>query len=66
MWLKKIRNYGMETNRIETYSSQLGYNDPEVDAFIESGFSTLTNVNFDPGEFLNLAVKAGEMNIKTM
>ncbi len=49
------------------HARELGYSDPEVDAFIEKGFfSTLTNVNFDPAEFLNLAVKAGEMNIRTM
>jgi hydroxylamine reductase len=49
------------------HARELGYTDPEVDAFIEKAFfSTLTNVNFDPQEFLNLAVKAGEMNIKTM
>jgi hydroxylamine reductase len=49
------------------HARELGYTDPEVDAFIERGFfATLTNVNFDPQEFLNLAVKAGEMNIKTM
>jgi hydroxylamine reductase len=49
------------------HARELGYTDPAVDAFIEKGFcSTLTNVNFDPGEFLNLAVKAGEMNIRTM
>ena len=49
------------------HARELGYSDPEVDAFIERGFfSTLTNVNFDPQEFLRLAVQAGEMNIKTM
>ena len=49
------------------HARELGYTDPEIDAFIERGFfSTLTNVNFDPQEFLNLAVRAGEMNIKTM
>lgn len=49
------------------HARELGYTDPEVDAFIERGFfSTLTNVNFDPAEFLNLAEKAGEMNIRTM
>ena len=49
------------------HARELGYTDTEVDAFIERGFfSTLTNVNFDPAEFLNLAVKAGEMNIRTM
>ncbi len=35
------------------HARELGYTDPEVDAFIERGFfSTLTNVNFDPQEFL--------------
>ena len=49
------------------HARELGYSDPEVDAFIERGFfSTLTNVNFDPEEFLRLAVQAGEMNIRTM
>lgn len=49
------------------HARELGYFDPEVDAFIERGFfSTLTNVNFDPQEFLRLAVVAGEMNIRTM
>jgi hydroxylamine reductase len=49
------------------HARELGYTDPEVDAFIERAFfSTLTNVNFDPAEFLNLAVEAGEMNIRTM
>jgi hydroxylamine reductase len=49
------------------HARELGYTDPEIDAFIERGFfSTLTNVNFDPQEFLHLAVRAGEMNIKTM
>lgn len=49
------------------HARELGYTDPEVDAFIESAFfSTLTNVNFDPQEYINLALKAGEMNIRTM
>lgn len=49
------------------HARELGYTDPEVDAFIERGFfSTLTNVNFDPESFLKLAVEAGEMNIRTM
>jgi hydroxylamine reductase len=49
------------------HARELGYTDPEVDAFIERAFfSTLTNVNFDPQEYINLALKAGEMNIRTM
>lgn len=49
------------------HARELGYTDPEVDAFLERGFySTLTNVNFDAMEFIKLALEAGEMNIKTM
>ena len=49
------------------HARELGYTDPEVDAFMERGFySTLTNVNIDVPELINLALEAGEMNIKTM
>ena len=49
------------------HARELGYTDPEVDGFLERGFySTLTNVNQDVGEFVKLALEAGEMNIKTM
>jgi hydroxylamine reductase len=49
------------------HARELGYTDDEVDAFIERGFySTLTNVNFEPGKFVELALEAGNMNIKTM
>ncbi|MEG3224429.1 MAG: hydroxylamine reductase [Methanobacteriales archaeon Met13] len=49
------------------HARELGYTAPEVDAFLERGFySTLTNVNFDAGNFVELALEAGKMNIKTM
>ncbi|HNR25605.1 MAG TPA: hydroxylamine reductase [Methanobacteriaceae archaeon] len=49
------------------HARELGYSDDEVDAFLEkSFFSTLTNVNFDAGNFVDLALEAGHMNIKTM
>ncbi|GAB4309591.1 MAG: hydroxylamine reductase [Methanobacteriaceae archaeon] len=49
------------------HARELGYTDPEVDAFLERGFySTLTNVNFDPQKFVEMALEAGQMNIKTM
>ncbi len=49
------------------HARELGYTDPEVDAFMERGFySTLTNVNIDIPELINLALEAGKMNIKTM
>ncbi len=47
------------------HARELGYTDPEVDAFIEMAFfSTLTNVNFDPQAYLKLSLQAGEMNVK--
>jgi hydroxylamine reductase len=49
------------------HARELGYTDPEVDEFLERGFySTLTNVNFDAGEFIKLATESGMMNIKAM
>lgn len=49
------------------HARELGYTDPEIDAFMERGFySTLTNVNIDTSELINLALEAGEMNIRTM
>lgn len=49
------------------HARELGYTDPEVDAFIERAFfSTLTNVSFDPESYINLAIEAGMMNIRTM
>jgi hydroxylamine reductase len=49
------------------HARELGYTDPEVDEFLEKGFySTLTNVNFDAGEFVELAKESGMMNIKAM
>ena len=42
------------------HSRELGYTDPEIDEFLEKGFyATLTNVNFDPGEFVELAKESG-------
>lgn len=49
------------------HARELGYKDDEVDAFLERAFyATLTNVNFDAQELINLALEAGKMNIKTM
>ena len=50
-----------------THARAMGYHDDEVDAFLERAyFSTLTNVNFDPASFVELAEEAGMMNVKTM
>lgn len=49
------------------HARELGYTDPEIDAFLEKAFyTTFTNVNFDPSAFVNYALRTGEMNIRTM
>ena len=49
------------------HARELGYTDPEIDDFLEYAmFVTLTNVHFDEEDLFNLALKAGEINIKTM
>ncbi|MGE5507940.1 MAG: hydroxylamine reductase [Chitinophagales bacterium] len=49
------------------HARELGYSDPEVDAFFAEGlYSTLTNVDFDLGRFLALNLKAGRMTLKIM
>ncbi|MEM2876073.1 MAG: hydroxylamine reductase [Candidatus Bathyarchaeia archaeon] len=49
------------------HARELGYTDPEINAFLERAFySTFTNVNFDAEDFVDLAIEAGEMNVRTM
>jgi len=49
------------------HARELGYTDPEVDAFFAEGlYSTLTNVSFDLNHFIALNMKAGQMTIKAM
>ena len=49
------------------HARELGFTDPEIDAFLERAFyATFTNVNFDAESFVELAVEAGEMNVRTM
>ncbi len=49
------------------HARELGYSDSEVSAFLARGFySTLTNVSFDAGHFVALALEAGRMNAKMM
>ena len=46
---------------------EFGITDEEISAFMEKGlYSTLTNVNFDIQDFVNLALEAGQINIKAM
>ena len=49
------------------HARELGYTDPEVDAFFAEGlYSTLTNVSFDLNHFIGLNMKAGQMTLKAM
>jgi len=49
------------------HARELDQRDEQVDAFMdEAMFSTLTNVDFDLDRYLELVLKAGEMNLKAM
>ncbi len=50
-----------------SHARRLGKHDEEVSAFIEDAlFSTMTNVNFDLGSLLEIAMDLGRMNLKVM
>lgn len=55
---------------ISAYTYQMrefGVTDDEIDAFLEKGlYTTLTNVNFDIQSLIDLAIEAGQINIKAM
>ena len=55
---------------IAAYAYQMrefGETDEEIDAFIEKGlYTTLTNVNFDVQSHIDMALEAGQINIKAM
>jgi hydroxylamine reductase len=49
------------------HARELGRKDDQVDGFMhEAMFATLTNVDFDLERYLELVLKAGEMNLRTM
>ncbi|WP_422449087.1 hydroxylamine reductase [Thermoanaerobacterium sp. DL9XJH110] len=49
------------------HARELGFTDPEVDATIEEAlYMTLTNVNFNLQEHINMAMKVGRATIKVM
>ena len=49
------------------HARELGQKDEQVDAFMhEALFATLTNVDFDLSRYLELVLKAGEMNLRVM
>lgn len=49
------------------HARELGYSDSSISEFIEKAlYSTLTNVNFNAEDFINLAIEAGQNNLKAM
>ena len=49
------------------HARELGYTDTKIDAFLERAFyATFTNVNFDAEDLVQMAIEAGETNIRTM
>ncbi len=49
------------------HARELGYTDPDIDAFLERVFyATFTNVNFDADDLLRFGLEAGEMSLRTM
>lgn len=66
--LQETLLYGLKGIAAYAYHARiLGKRDEEVDAFMhEVLFKTITNVDFDLSDHLNLILKAGEMNLKAM
>ena len=49
------------------HARELGFKDEEVDAFMHQAlFKTLTNVSFDPGQYLEMVLECGRVNLKAM
>ncbi|MHB0946069.1 MAG: hydroxylamine reductase [Sedimentisphaerales bacterium] len=66
--LQDILVFGLKGIAAYAYHArELGKSDAEVDAFMhEALFATLTNVDFDLNRYVELVLKAGQMNLKIM
>ena len=66
--LQDILIFGLKGIAAYAYHArQLGERDEQIDAFMdEAMFATLTNVDFDLNRYLELVLKAGEMNLRAM
>jgi hydroxylamine reductase len=66
--LQDILLFGLKGMAAYAYHArELGARDEAVDAFMHQAlFETVTNVSFDLGQHFQLALKCGEMNLKTM
>ncbi|MDD5128824.1 MAG: hydroxylamine reductase [Candidatus Omnitrophica bacterium] len=60
--------YGLKGIAAYAYHArQLGSHDEEIDAFMhEALFKTVTNVSFDLNQYLELVLRCGAVNLKTM
>ncbi len=66
--LQDILLFGLKGMAAYAYHArELGAKDEEVDAFMhEALFKTITNVSFDLGQYLEMVLRCGKMNRKTM
>lgn len=66
--LQKLLLYGLKgMAAYKAHARRLGKTDPQVEAFLEEAlFATMTNVNFDVAGLLDLVMKCGQMNLRTM
>ena len=66
--LQDILLYGLKGIAAYAYHArELDARSEEVDAFMhEALFKTVTNVGFDPNQYLALVLKCGQMNLKVM
>jgi len=66
--LQETLLYGLKGIAAYAYHArELGKRDESIDAFMhEALFATLTNVDFDLGRYLELVLRAGQINLKAM
>ncbi|ELY66416.1 hydroxylamine reductase [Natronococcus jeotgali] len=66
--LQELVIYGLKgISAYATHARDMGYRDPDVDALVhEALYSTLTNVNFDRDDHVDLAMRAGEAAVDVM
>ncbi|MHC3438162.1 hydroxylamine reductase [Natrialbaceae archaeon A-gly3] len=60
--------YGLKgVSAYASHAREMGYRDPEVDGVVHDAlYSTLTNVNFDPEDHLELALEVGDAAVGAM
>ncbi len=66
--LQDILLFGLKGIAAYAYHArELGAINTEIDGFMhEALFKTVTNVSFEPKQYIDLVLKCGEMNLKTM